>query len=199
MSNPPQIDSVDIIITGRGGQGTKLAAQLLASAAAVDGYFPLHYSVYGALVRGGDIASTVVIDSQRPRCALRDSFSIMVAAHNNWFARYYDLLDPGGTLLYDPATVAQSLLTRADLRHCPIAAGALASAAGDPRAGNMVLAGACASFALVPSLASLGGAMTSVVPAHREDRIRRNLDAVSAGWHWGEQVRSQDALVVARD
>ncbi|HVC99961.1 MAG TPA: 2-oxoacid:acceptor oxidoreductase family protein [Candidatus Dormibacteraeota bacterium] len=191
MTGPPEIAELDIIITGRGGQGTKLAAQLLASAAAVDGYFPLHYSVYGALIRGGDIASTIVIGSAPPRCALRDSFAIMVAAHNNWFVRYYEFIRPGGILVYDPDSVPERLLTRSDLRHWPIGTGALAAEAGDHRAGNMVVAGACARIAGVPSLEGLDDAMASVVPAHRQDRIRRNLAAVRSGWNWGEKVTSE--------
>jgi Pyruvate/2-oxoacid:ferredoxin oxidoreductase gamma subunit len=193
MTRPREIAEMDVIITGRGGQGTKLAAQLLASAAALDGYFPMHYSVYGALIRGGDIASTVVIGSERPRCALRDSYAIMVAAHNNWFTRYYEFIRPGGILLYDPANVPDALLTRDDLRQWSIGIGALAAAAGDPRAGNMVVAGACARLVGVPSLDGLNTAMASVVPAHRQDRIRRNLAAVKAGWNWAEKLTSEPA------
>jgi 2-oxoglutarate ferredoxin oxidoreductase subunit gamma len=183
-----QIAETEIMITGRGGQGTKLAAQLLASAAMLDGYFPLHYSVYGALIRGGDIASTVVMGRERPRCALRDSYAVMAAAHDNWFARYYGLLRPEGVLLYDPSTVTEALLTRPDVRHHSIPAGPLAAVAGDPRAANMVIAGACAGLLTVPSLSALYTAMASVVPAHRQDRIRRNLAAVRAGWDWAEEL-----------
>ena len=50
---------LDAVIVGRGGQGTKLAAQVVAWAGALAGFSPLHYSVYDGLIRGGNVASTV--------------------------------------------------------------------------------------------------------------------------------------------
>lgn len=184
MNGEQSTFEVDIVITGRGGQGTKLAAQLLAAAAALDGDFPLHYSVYGALIRGGDIASTVVIGSAPPQCALRDSFQLMAAAHNNWFDRYYALIQPGGALIYDPANIGATRLGRSDVSHMPIDLGSIAAETGDPRAKNMVLAGACARILARPSLKSLLSGITTVVPAHRQDRISRNRAAVQRGWEW---------------
>ena len=56
-------------MTGRGGQGVKLSSELLAWSASADGYNPIQYSVYGALIRGGEIACSLAASRDDPRRA----------------------------------------------------------------------------------------------------------------------------------
>ena len=63
----------------------------------------------------------------------------------------------------------------------------MAAEAGDPRAGNMVVAGVVARLTGLASREALTQGMTAVVPAHRADRIARNLVAVEAGYSWVER------------
>ena len=56
-----------------------------------------------------------------------------------------------------------------------------------PRAGNMVVAGVVARLTGLASREALTQGMTEVVPAHRAERITRNLAAVEIGYSWVER------------
>src|SRR5262245_49232650 len=51
----------ELMITGIGGQGVQLAAQVLARAAMLDGREVMYLGVYGGMMRGGNTDSTVVV------------------------------------------------------------------------------------------------------------------------------------------
>jgi 2-oxoglutarate ferredoxin oxidoreductase subunit gamma len=178
---------LSIVLTGRGGQGVKLSSELLAWSASADGYNPIQYSVYGALIRGGEIACSLAASRDDPGVPLRSDYSLMCAMHNDWFERYYPLLLPDGLLAYDVANIDEAWLTRSDVAHLPVPVGDMAIEVGDPRAGNMVVAGVVARLTGLASREALTKGMTAVVPAHRADRISRNLAAVEAGYSWVER------------
>jgi Pyruvate/2-oxoacid:ferredoxin oxidoreductase gamma subunit len=182
-----------VVMTGRGGQGGKLAMELLAWSASNGGLVPVLYSVYGALIRGGDIASFLVADEVDPGVAARDAYDSMCALHNNWFERFYPLVRPDGVVIVDEATLPASLCTRSDVEHLRAPMGELARAAGDRRAGNMVAAGMVAAISGLADLSSLAVGMQAVVPPHRADRIEVNLAAVAMGYSWAENARSLPA------
>jgi Pyruvate/2-oxoacid:ferredoxin oxidoreductase gamma subunit len=175
---------VAIVMTGRGGQGGKLAMELLAWSASAGGLVPVLYSIYGALIRGGDVASFLVAGEDDPGVALRDSYDVMCAMHNNWFGRYYALLRPGGVLAADPAHVTGAMQDRDDVRSLAAPWSELAAGAGDRRSANMVAAGAVAAISGIATPAALEEGMHAVVPAHRAARIAGNLAAVRAGYDW---------------
>jgi Pyruvate/2-oxoacid:ferredoxin oxidoreductase gamma subunit len=178
---------LSIVMTGRGGQGVKLSSELLAWSASADGYNPIQYSVYGALIRGGEIACSLAASRDDPGVPLRSDYALMCAMHNDWFDRYYPLLLPGGLLAYDVANIDASRLTRSDIEHVAVPVADMAAEAGDARAGNMVVAGVVARLTGLASPDALRQGMTEVVPAHRADRISRNLAAVDVGFSWVER------------
>jgi 2-oxoglutarate ferredoxin oxidoreductase subunit gamma len=178
---------LSIVLTGRGGQGVKLSSELLAWSASADGYNPIQYSVYGALIRGGEIACSLAASRDDPGVPLRSHYGLMCAMHNDWFDRYYPLLESGGLLAYDGANIDESWLTRDDIEHFAVPVATMAAEAGDARAGNMVVAGVVARLTGLASREALSKGMTEVVPAHRADRISRNLAAVEIGYSWVER------------
>jgi Pyruvate/2-oxoacid:ferredoxin oxidoreductase gamma subunit len=177
---------LSIVMTGRGGQGVKLSSELLAWSASAEGYNPIQYSVYGALIRGGEIACSLAASRGDPGVPLRSDYALMCAMHNDWFDRYYPLLLPDGLLAYDVANIDASRLTRSDIEHVAVPVADMAAEAGDARAGNMVVAGVIARLTGLASPDALRQGMTEVVPAHRADRISRNLAAVDIGFSWVE-------------
>lgn len=187
---------LSIVLTGRGGQGVKLSSELLAWSASADGYHPIQYSVYGALIRGGEIACSLAASRDDPGVPLRSDYALMCAMHNDWFDRYYPLLLPGGLMAYDVANIDSAWLTRTDVEHLAIPVGEMAVEAEDPRSGNMVVAGVVARLTGLASREALTQGMTAVVPAHRADRIARNLVAVETGYCWVE--REAPELFAAR-
>ena len=51
----------ELLITGIGGQGVQLAAQVVARAATLEGREVMFFGVYGGMMRGGNTDSTVVV------------------------------------------------------------------------------------------------------------------------------------------
>ena len=51
----------ELLITGIGGQGVQLAAQVLARGATLEGREVMFFGVYGGMMRGGNTDSTVVV------------------------------------------------------------------------------------------------------------------------------------------
>jgi 2-oxoglutarate ferredoxin oxidoreductase subunit gamma len=182
---------VAVVMTGRGGQGGKLAMELLAWSASAGGLVPVLYSVYGALIRGGDIASFLAAGQISPGVAQRDSYDVMCALHNNWFDRYYALLRPGGVLLADAGYVTPAMRSRDDVTNLAVSWSQLALESGDRRAASMVAAGAIAALSGLAAPPDLEQGMTAVVPPHRADRIAANLAAVRAGYDWAAGVRQR--------
>jgi Pyruvate/2-oxoacid:ferredoxin oxidoreductase gamma subunit len=179
--------TLSIVLTGRGGQGVKLSSELLAWSSSADGYNPIQYSVYGALIRGGEIACSLAASRDDPGVPLRSSYALMCAMHNDWFDRYYPLLEPAGLLAYDVANIDEAWLDRSDVEHVAVPVAELAAAAGDSRASNMVIAGVVARLSGLASREALARGMAEVVPAHRAERISRNLAAVEIGYSWVER------------
>ena len=56
----------------------KLSSELLAWSASADGYNPIQYSVYGALIRGGEIACSLAASRDDPGVPLRSRLRIDV-------------------------------------------------------------------------------------------------------------------------
>ena len=51
----------EVLLTGIGGQGVQLAAQVLARAAALEGRSVMLFGVYSGVMRGGNTDATVVV------------------------------------------------------------------------------------------------------------------------------------------
>lgn len=178
----------DAIVVGRGGQGTKLAAHIVAWAGALQEFSPLHYSVYDGLIRGGNIASTIVMSRRQPGVPVRSQFSTMVALSSGWFDRFYALVQPGGHVLYEPGFVPAQGLNRSDVIHRPIEFFSLAAKSGDGRAANMVAAGVLAAHWGVLQVESLERSIHDIVPPHRQDRVDANILAMRTGFEFASSL-----------
>src|SRR5437899_11868378 len=51
----------ELLVTGIGGQGVQLAAQVIARGAAIDGRNVMLFGVYSGVMRGGNSDATVVV------------------------------------------------------------------------------------------------------------------------------------------
>src|SRR4051812_3373502 len=81
----------EVLLTGIGGQGVQLAAQVLARAAVLEGRDVMLFGVYGGVMRGGNSDATVVVAAgpvQAPPIVSHAWSAI--ALH----PRYWDVLAP---------------------------------------------------------------------------------------------------------
>src|SRR5690349_9484473 len=54
----------ELMLTGIGGQGVQLAAQVIARAATLEGREVMFFGVYSGMMRGGNSDSTVVVSDE---------------------------------------------------------------------------------------------------------------------------------------
>ncbi len=76
----------ELMLTGIGGQGVQLAAQVLARAATLEGRNVMFFGVYGGTMRGGNTDSTVVVSDGEivsPPIISR-TWSAIVMHHEFW-------------------------------------------------------------------------------------------------------------------
>ena len=96
----------ELLITGIGGQGVQLAAQVLARGATLEGRNVCCFGVYGGMMRGGNTDSTVVvadgpIAGAAASCRTRGRRSRCTTSTGRRSSRK---LRPGGLVLVNDAT-----------------------------------------------------------------------------------------------
>src|SRR5258708_40356121 len=86
----------ELLITGIGGQGVQLAAQVLARAAALEGRSVMLLGLYGGMMRGGNTDSTVVIgDGPIEAPPVVPKAWSAIAMHDEYWAPLEPKLRPG--------------------------------------------------------------------------------------------------------
>ncbi len=171
----------ELLITGIGGQGVQLAAQLVARAAVIDGREVMLFGSYGGMMRGGNTDATIVV-GDGPVLApptVPAAWSSIVMHHDYWgFVR--DRLRPGSLVLVN-STVFRGELVRDGLHVVDVAATDLAVDAGNIVAATVVMVGALSALTGLVSLDALLEAVPQALPPYRTKHIETNQAALHAG------------------
>jgi Pyruvate/2-oxoacid:ferredoxin oxidoreductase gamma subunit len=172
----------EVLLTGIGGQGVQLAASTLGTAAAAVDLEVLLFGTYGAAMRGGSTASTVVI-GEEPLTAPPDVDSAWagIAMHHEHYAGIADRLRPGGIVVVDSSIFRGDI----DAKGCTLLDlpfSALATEAGYPQAASMVAVGAFCSATRIVPLEALTAAAYEVLPSYRAHFADANAAALTQGW-----------------
>ena len=171
----------ELLITGIGGQGVQLAAQVLARAATLEGRSVMYLGLYGGMMRGGNTDSTVVIGDgpiEAPPVVSRAWSSI--AMHDQFWAPLEPKLRPGGLVLVNDATFTTEIHAPVTVLRVP--ATNVATDLGNPLGGAMVMLGAYCGTTRMVDLTSLVEAMRESIPLYRTQHIEANEQALRAGW-----------------
>jgi 2-oxoglutarate ferredoxin oxidoreductase subunit gamma len=171
----------ELLITGIGGQGVQLAAQVLARAAALEGRSVMLLGLYGGMMRGGNTDSTVVIgDGPIEAPPVVPKAWSAIAMHDEFWAPLEPKLRPDGLVLVNETTF--SLDVSAPVTVIRLAATTVATDLGNPLGGSMVMLGAYAGVTGIVEQASLVEAMRQSIPSYRTQHIESNERALLAGW-----------------
>jgi 2-oxoglutarate ferredoxin oxidoreductase subunit gamma len=172
----------ELLMTGIGGQGIQLAAQVLARAALLDGRSVQMFGSYGGMMRGGRTDATVVVADAAVEAppTVHDAWSaiVMHAAHA---APILDAVRPGG-IVFVAAEAADAPLDRDRYTVVDVDATALADGVGNRMAASMVMIGAYAAATGLVALESLAGAVTESLPPYRRQLAEVNVAALRAGF-----------------
>jgi 2-oxoglutarate ferredoxin oxidoreductase subunit gamma len=171
----------ELLITGIGGQGVQLAAEVVARAATIEGREVLFFGIYGGMMRGGNTDSTVVVaDAPIETPPVVAQAWSAIAMHDEYWAPLEPRLRPGGVVLVNDATFTHPI--EADVAVYRVAATDLAAEAGNPLGGSMAMIGAYSAFTGLVGVDSLVAAMQASIPPYRRQHIEANERVIRLGY-----------------
>src|SRR5215510_15807313 len=112
----------ELLITGMGGQGVQLAAQVIARAATIEGRHVMLFGVYGGAMRGMNTDGTVVVgDAPLQSPPLVSHTWSAAAMHDRFWALVAPKVRDGGIVLVNASTF-ETPLDEARYRVCRVPA-----------------------------------------------------------------------------
>ncbi|MCY4273055.1 MAG: 2-oxoacid:acceptor oxidoreductase family protein [bacterium] len=172
----------ELMLTGIGGQGVQLAAQVIAQGATADGKEVLVFGSYGGMMRGGSTDSTVVIGDQPIEAppVLSSTWSAILMHHQYWMPLRDRIRDRGLVLVN--TSVFEDELDADRYQVVEVPATDVAADRGNPLLAAMVMAGVYARRSGLVSLPGLLEGMRRSLPPYRRQLIEANEGALGAGW-----------------
>ena len=171
----------ELLITGIGGQGVQLAAQVLARAATLEGRSVMLLGLYGGMMRGGNTDSTIVVaDGPIEAPPVVPKAWSAIAMHDEFWTPLEPKLRPGGLVLVNDTTFTADVKAPVTLIRLP--ATTVATDLGNPLGGSMVMLGAYAGVTGIVERDALIEAMRQSIPPYRTQHIESNERALLAGW-----------------
>ena len=170
------------MLTGIGGQGVQLAAQVIARAATLEGRDVMFFGVYGGTMRGGNTDSTIVVgDSaiESPPIISR-TWSAIVMHHEYW-RPLRAKLRPNAVVLLN-STLFEDDFERESFRVFEVPATEQASELGNVMTASMLMTGAYAAITDLVGLDALIEAMEASIPSYRRQHVEANAKALTRGF-----------------
>jgi len=172
----------EIMLTGIGGQGVQLGAQVLARAAVLEGRQVMMLGTYGGTMRGGPTESTLVV-ADRPISTppiVAQTWSAL-AMHHAFFEPLRAKLRPDAVVLVN-SSLFEGEAASGSRRVFEIPATQMASDLGSALTASMVGVAAFAALTGLVELDSLVSAMCASVPAYRTQHLETNERALRTGY-----------------
>jgi Pyruvate/2-oxoacid:ferredoxin oxidoreductase gamma subunit len=175
----------ELLVTGIGGQGVQLAAQVLARGATLEGRHVMFFGVYGGAMRGMNTDATVVIgDGPLQSPPLVSHSWSAIGMHDKFWAPVGRKLREDALVLVNDATF-ETALDEDRYRVVRVPATDMADDLGNPLGGSMVMAGAYAAHSELVGLDALLDGMRESIPPYRTQHIAANETAIRSGYDWG--------------
>jgi 2-oxoglutarate ferredoxin oxidoreductase subunit gamma len=172
----------EVLLTGIGGQGVQLAAQVLARAALAEGRDVQVFGSYGGMMRGGNTEATIIVADgpvEAPPTVSR-AWSALVMHHEH-FTPVERRLRRGAVVLLN-TTVFEGEINRDQFTVVDVPATELAShATGNVMTASMVLLGAYSAATGLVGLDALKEAAAASLPPYRAKHVEVNAAALEAG------------------
>jgi Pyruvate/2-oxoacid:ferredoxin oxidoreductase gamma subunit len=172
----------EIMMTGVGGQGVQLAAQILARSAVVEQREVMTLGTYGGTMRGGNTDSTLVVaDGPIHSPPIVAEVGVALAMHHAFFQPVAKKLRPGALIVVN-STVFEDKVEAEDGSCIEVPATRIASDLGVGMAASLVLIAAFAKYTGFVSLDSLVAGMEQSIPSYRSQHVEGNTMALRAGY-----------------
>lgn len=172
----------ELMVTGIGGQGVQLAAQVIAQGATIEGRNVQLFGVYGGMMRGGNTDASVVVGDgpiQAPP-VLSHAWSA-IGMHDMFWAQIGPKVRDGGLVMVNDATF-ETEVDESRYRVLRVPASDVATSLGNELGGSMVMVGAyLATTGLIGLDAAIEG-MRESIPSYRTQHLAANEAALRAGY-----------------
>lgn len=182
----------EVVLTGIGGQGIQLSAQLVARSALASGLSVQVFGSYGGMMRGGNTEATVVVSDEpvvAPPTVERAWSGIVM--HHDYSEATLARLRPDSFVLVD-STVFEGELPEELRRVSRVPATALAIEIGRKQVACAVLLGAFVAVTKMVSLESMVGALPAALPSYRGKLAELNREALEVGFRAGLDLPVSD-------
>ncbi len=174
----------ECLLTGIGGQGVQLCAQVLARAAVVEGKYVMLFGVYGGAMRGMNTDATLVVgDAPLLSPPLLSSTGSAIGMHDKFWAPMAAKLRDGALVLVND-DMFETPLDGVRYRVVRVPATPRAAALGHAMGGSMVMAGAYAAASGLVGADALVAGMRESIPSYRTQHIEANERALRDGFAW---------------
>ncbi|MCU1380381.1 MAG: hypothetical protein JWN29_3364 [Acidimicrobiales bacterium] len=172
----------ELVLSGIGGQGIQLAAQVVARAAIAEGREVQLFGSYGGMMRGGNTEATIVIGDEPVEAppTVGSTWSAILM-HHDYVEPTLARLRPGSIVLRN-STVYEGEVAVDGIDLHDIPATDLAVDLGNIMTASMVMTGAYARLTGLVALASLDAAVAESLPPYRTKHVELNVTALRAGW-----------------
>jgi len=189
----------ELLLTGIGGQGIQLAAQVIARGAALEGRDVMLFGVYGGVMRGGNSDATVVVADgpvQAPPIVSHAWSAIVL--HPRYWEPVRDRLVSDAVVVVN-SSLFDGSIDIADAVEVP-ATQVATEELGNAMAVSMVATGAYVALTGLIGLDSAIAAMEESLPAYRRQHAEGNAAARRAGAALVDPLRAPawPAAVAAR-
>jgi Pyruvate/2-oxoacid:ferredoxin oxidoreductase gamma subunit len=172
----------ELLITGMGGQGVQLAAQVIARGATLEGRHVMLFGVYGGAMRGMNTDGTVVVgDAPLQSPPLVSHTWSAVAMHDKFWAPVEPKVRTGGLVLVNQATF-ETTLDEDRYRVMRFAATDIATELENELGGSMVMVGAYIGITGLVGIDATVEAMRRSIPPYRKQHIAANEVAIRTGF-----------------
>ncbi|HSL93915.1 MAG TPA: 2-oxoacid:acceptor oxidoreductase family protein [Bacillota bacterium] len=172
--------SLAVVMAGFGGQGVMLMGQLLTYAGMIENKQVSWMPSYGPEMRGGTANCTVILSDQEVGSPVVTNPDVVIAMNLPSMDKFEKLLVPGGTLIYN-STLINRAPQRQDIKVIAVPANEVAQELGNTRVANMVALGAFVQATGAVGDDSIAAALKKALPAHRQDLLPLNMQAIEKG------------------
>jgi Pyruvate/2-oxoacid:ferredoxin oxidoreductase gamma subunit len=169
-------------MTGIGGQGIQLAAQVVARAAMAEGREVQMFGSYGGMMRGGNTEATLVVADgpiEAPP-TVSEAWSAILMHHD--FSESTVATLRRGSVVFVNSTVFEGQLDRDLYVVVDVPATDLAIEVGNIVAASMIMVGAYSAATGLVGLPALVDAVAAALPSYRSRHIELNAAALGRGY-----------------
>jgi 2-oxoglutarate ferredoxin oxidoreductase subunit gamma len=172
----------ELLMSGIGGQGIQLAAQVVARAAIAEGREVQLFGSYGGMMRGGNTESTIVVADgpiEAPPTVSQTWSAILM--HHDYVEPTLRRLRSGSVVLVNSSVYTGGLDASAYVV-VEVPATDIAVETGNVVAASMVMIGAYAAVTRLVALDSLVESVREALPSYRHHHVALNTAALRAGY-----------------